>query len=58
MQFDTKIAIMIRLDLEIWQKLNVAAFLASGIARPSADMAGADPPLDRRRARQPEDQAP
>ena len=32
MQFDTKIAIMIRLDLETWQKLNVAAFLASGIA--------------------------
>lgn len=32
MQFDTKIAIAIRSDLEIWQKLNVAAFLASGIA--------------------------
>jgi hypothetical protein len=32
MQFDTKIAIAIRQDLEIWQKLNVAAFLASGIA--------------------------
>jgi hypothetical protein len=32
MQFDTKIAIAIRHDLEVWQKLNVAAFLASGIA--------------------------
>ena len=32
MQFDTKIAIVIRGDLEPWQKLNVAAFLASGIA--------------------------
>jgi hypothetical protein len=32
MQFDTKIAIAIRHDLETWQKLNVAAFLASGIA--------------------------
>ena len=32
MQFDTKIAIVIRTDLEVWQKLNVAAFLAGGIA--------------------------
>lgn len=32
MQFDTKIALVIRTDLEAWQKLNVAAFLASGIA--------------------------
>jgi hypothetical protein len=32
MQFETKIAIAIRHDLEVWQKLNVAAFLASGIA--------------------------
>ena len=31
-RFDTKIAIVIRSDLEPWQKLNVAAFLASGIA--------------------------
>jgi hypothetical protein len=30
-QFDTKIAIVIRADLEAWQKLNVAAFLTSGI---------------------------
>src|ERR1700752_4645475 len=32
MQFDTKIAIVIRTDLEAWQKLNVASFLTSGIA--------------------------
>jgi len=32
MQFDTKIAVVIRSDLEVWQKLNVAAFLAGGIA--------------------------
>lgn len=32
MQFDTKIALVIRTDLEAWQKLNVAAFLAGGIA--------------------------
>jgi len=32
MQFDTKIAVVIRTDLETWQKLNVAAFLSGGIA--------------------------
>lgn len=32
MQFDTKIAVVIRSDLHAWQKLNVAAFLTSGIA--------------------------
>lgn len=32
MQFDTKIAIVIRTDLQAWQKLNVASFLTSGIA--------------------------
>ncbi|NJO23331.1 MAG: DUF2000 family protein [Sphingomonadales bacterium] len=32
MQFDTKVAIVIRSDLQVWQKLNVAAFLAGGIA--------------------------
>jgi hypothetical protein len=30
--FDTKIALVIRDDLATWQKMNVAAFLASGIA--------------------------
>lgn len=32
MRFDTKIAIAVRQDLETWQKLNVVAFLASGVA--------------------------
>jgi len=32
MQFDTKIAIVVRADLAAWQKLNVTAFLASAIA--------------------------
>ncbi len=32
MQFDTKIAVVIRTDLQAWQKLNVASFLAGGIA--------------------------
>jgi hypothetical protein len=32
MQFDTKIAVVIRTDLETWQKLNVACFLTGGIA--------------------------
>jgi hypothetical protein len=31
-RFDTKIAIAVRADLQAWQKLNVTAFLASGIA--------------------------
>lgn len=30
--FDTKVALVIREDLAVWQKLNVAAFLATGIA--------------------------
>jgi hypothetical protein len=32
MRFDTKIAIVVRADLPVWQKLNVTAFLASGVA--------------------------
>jgi hypothetical protein len=31
-RFDTKIAVLLRDDLESWQRLNVTAFLASGIA--------------------------
>jgi hypothetical protein len=30
--FDTKIAVLLREDLAAWQRVNVAAFLASGIA--------------------------
>jgi hypothetical protein len=32
MRFDTKIAVVLRQDLQIWQKLNVTAFLMSAIA--------------------------
>ncbi|WP_433249415.1 DUF2000 family protein [Streptosporangium sp. CA-135522] len=32
MRFDTKIGIVVRADLAAWQKLNVTAFLASGVA--------------------------
>ena len=37
MEFDTKIAIILREDLATWQKLNVTSFLTSGIlgANPS-----------------------
>lgn len=41
MQFDTKVALVIRTDLETWQKLNVAAFLASGIAAAFPECVGA-----------------
>jgi len=32
MQFDTKIAVVLLDELEVWQKTNVTAFLVSGIA--------------------------
>ena len=38
--FDTKIAIVIRDDLAQWQKLNVTAFLATGIAGQSPEIIG------------------
>jgi hypothetical protein len=40
MRFDTKIAIVVRGDLAAWQKLNVTAFLASGIAAGIDEVAG------------------
>ena len=40
MHFDTKIAIAVCAGLEPWQKLNVTAFLASGIAAATADVMG------------------
>ena len=40
MRFDTKIAIVIRSDLQAWQKLNVASFLTSGIAAAFPDCIG------------------
>jgi hypothetical protein len=40
MRFDTKIAIAVRTDLPAWQKLNVTAFLASGVAAGVSEVAG------------------
>lgn len=39
--FDTKIAVILRDDLQMWQKLNVTAFLMSGIAATHPDIIGA-----------------
>jgi hypothetical protein len=41
MQFDTKIAVVIRTDLLAWQKLNVASFLTSGVAAAFPECIGA-----------------
>ncbi|MDG2285950.1 MAG: DUF2000 family protein, partial [Alphaproteobacteria bacterium] len=40
MQFDTKIAIVVRDDLATWQKLNVTAFLTSGVVGARSEMLG------------------
>lgn len=39
-RFDTKIAIVLLDGLEVWQKLNVTAFLASGVAASQPDAIG------------------
>jgi hypothetical protein len=38
--FDTKIAIVVREDLAVWQKLNITAFLTSGIVGASEGLLG------------------
>ncbi len=43
--FDTKVAILIHEDLATWQKLNVTAFLATGIAGATPEAMG-EPYLD------------
>ena len=40
MFFDTKVAILILAELPVWQKLNVTAFLATGIAGAAPDAMG------------------
>ena len=40
MLFDTKIALVIRRDLQPWQLMNVSAFLASGIAAEHPECVG------------------
>ncbi len=39
-RFDTKIAVLLRDDLEVWQRLNVTAFLVSGIGSRVAEVIG------------------
>lgn len=38
--FDTKIAIVVREDLAVWQKLNITAFLTSGIVGAAEGLLG------------------
>jgi hypothetical protein len=40
MRFDTKIAVLLRDDLEPWQRLNVTAFLISGVAAARPELIG------------------
>ncbi len=42
MKFDTKIAVVVRDDLETWQKLNITAFTVSGIAGTVEGIIGED----------------
>lgn len=39
-RFDTKIAVLLRDDLESWQRLNVTAFLISGLGTASPEVIG------------------
>jgi hypothetical protein len=39
-RFETKIAVVIRSDLPVWQQLNVTAFLTSGVAASAPDAIG------------------
>lgn len=41
MRFDTKIGIVVRDDLAVWQKLNITAFLASAVAGGVPEIIGA-----------------
>lgn len=40
MRFDTKIVVLLREDLQTWQRLNMTAFLVSGIARVVEEVIG------------------
>ncbi|GAA2395566.1 DUF2000 domain-containing protein [Dactylosporangium salmoneum] len=42
MNFPTKIAVLLRDDLAVWQRLNVTAFVVSGIAGTRPDLLGED----------------
>jgi hypothetical protein len=45
MEFDTKVAVVLRDDLAVWQKANVTAFLLSGIAGSNPSLVG-EPYID------------
>ncbi len=40
MRFDTKIAVLLRDDLALWQRLNVTSFLVSGIGQRAPEVIG------------------
>lgn len=40
MRFETKIAVLLRDDLQVWQRLNMTAFLVSGIGREVPEVIG------------------
>jgi len=40
LRFDTKIAVLLREDLEPWQRLNVTAFLVSGLGSTAPEVIG------------------
>ncbi|MEA2527772.1 MAG: hypothetical protein QOF73_4999 [Thermomicrobiales bacterium] len=42
MTFDTNISVAVRDDLPTWQRLNMTAFLVSGIAAVADDVVGED----------------
>ena len=42
--FDTKIAVLVRDDLEPWQRLNVTAFLVSGVKPRTPSSSGSRTP--------------
>ncbi|HTJ37543.1 MAG TPA: DUF2000 domain-containing protein [Dactylosporangium sp.] len=42
MTFPTKIAVLLRDDLAVWQRLNVTAFVVSGVAGTQPELLGAD----------------
>jgi len=44
--FDTKVAVAVREDLEVWQRVNVAAFLISGVVADAGAAAIGDDYLD------------
>ena len=44
-RFDTKIAVLLRSDLEVWQRLNVTAFLVSGLGQRVPEVIG-EPYMD------------